>query len=102
MGRTLAGDMLLGGGPGLLERRMNSSGNEAKLGPARHAQWTPGVMGEHEDRCVIRRLLAPPTSPAFVGPWAANGPEHVAAEDPGTEAGHSLRGSMVIDASLTA
>jgi hypothetical protein len=49
---------------------------------------------------MIRRLVSPPALPAFIRPGTAHGPEHVAAEDPGNEAGQTLGGNPIVDASL--
>ena len=54
------------------------------------------VVREHEDRHVIRRLFAPPPSPALVRPRAADGPEHVAAEDPGADPGEAPCRHLVV------
>src|SRR5712692_367322 len=86
--------------PGLLQRRVNTVGDEPKLGAACHALWTPGMMSQHEDGGVIGRLIASPALPAFIRPRAADGPEHIAAEYPGAQAGHRLRGDLVVDARL--
>src|SRR5689334_2772338 len=43
-------------------------------------------MGEHEDRMVERRILAPPPTPRFLGvPAAGMTTEHVATHDRGTD-----------------
>src|SRR5204863_2388338 len=55
---------------------------------------------QHEDRRVVRRLVAPPSLPAFVGPRSADGAEHVAAEDPGADPFECLRREIVVDAGL--
>src|SRR5262249_18477072 len=43
-------------------------------------------------------LLAPPASPALVRPRAAHRAEHVAAQNPSTDAGEALYRHLVIDA----
>src|SRR6185369_14954528 len=53
----------------LLERCMDALGHEVELRATRHPQNLPWVMRQHEDRRVVRRLLAPPAFPAFVRPW---------------------------------
>src|SRR5262245_49812608 len=62
----------------LLERSVDSFGDEMKHGAAFHRQRRPRMMRQHEDRRVVRRLLAPPTLPTLVGPRSADGSEHVA------------------------
>src|SRR5689334_5545480 len=60
------------------------------------------MMGEHERRHVVRRLLSPPPLPALVGPGAAYRPEHVAAEDPRPESLHATSGNLVVHAGFAA
>src|SRR5690348_2307938 len=60
------------------------------------------MMGQDEHRGVIRWLVAPPALPFVVRPRAADRSEHVAAEDPGADAGEALRGDVVVDARLAA
>src|SRR3954469_10178234 len=67
----------------LLERCLNASGNEAKLGTSSHSERRTRIMRKHEDRRVIRRLVAPPAFPVLVRPRATNRAEHVAPQDPG-------------------
>src|SRR5207237_7789380 len=52
----------------LLQRGVYAFGDEPKLGAARHLERRAGVMRQHEDRRVIRRLVAPPSLPALVEP----------------------------------
>jgi hypothetical protein len=54
------------------------------------------MVGEHEDRHVVGRLVAPPTAPVFVGPRAAHRAEHVATKDPSTDVLESLGRHIVI------
>ncbi|WP_306667921.1 4-hydroxythreonine-4-phosphate dehydrogenase PdxA, partial [Klebsiella pneumoniae] len=56
------------------------------------------MVGQHEDRHVIGRGVAPPALPRIVGPGAAHRAEHVAAEDPGADIVEAARGEG-IDAS---
>src|SRR5262249_28533672 len=55
-------------------------------GPALHHDGCSGVVCQDECGCVIRRIVAPPTLPRLVLPFAADRAEHVAAEDKGAEA----------------
>src|SRR6185369_16644158 len=71
-----------GGFAGARESRLDPVGDEMEDGATLHLEGRPRVMREDEDRHVIRRVLAPPTSPGIVRPRAANGAEHVAAHDP--------------------
>ena len=71
-------------------------GDEAELGAALHRQRSPLVMRQHEDRHVVRRLLAPPAAPLLVGPGAPDGPEHVPAEDPSRPCRSKPRAAKVV------
>src|SRR5262249_48844821 len=54
------------------------------------------------NRGVIRRLVAPPALPAFVGPRAAHGAEHVAPEDPRADPREAARREIVVDPCFSA
>src|SRR5687767_2985895 len=64
---------------------------------ALHLDRAARVMGQYEDRRVIRRLFAPPALPIIVRPFAARRPEHVAAHDPGADILESSCGEVVVD-----
>src|SRR2546428_13433683 len=49
-----------------LERRFDSVGDEVERGPALHRDRSTRVMGEHENRVVIWRGVAPPPPPPVV------------------------------------
>ena len=66
---------------GLCVGRLDSFGHEMEGGSAVHFDRRVFVMGEDEDRAVVWRGVAPPAFPVRVGPFATNGPEHVAAHD---------------------
>src|ERR1700693_3994177 len=85
----------------LLQSGMNAFGDKAKLRTSRHPKRRPLVMRQHEDRRVIRRLVAPPALPAVVRPRASDRTEHVAPENPGTDSGKALLRNSVIDARLS-
>src|SRR5438105_6200964 len=55
-----------------------------------------GVMRQHEDGRVIRRLVAPPALPAVVRPRASDRTEHVAPKNPGADSGKTLLRDPVI------
>src|SRR6266849_8812494 len=86
--------------PCLLQRRMNTLGDERQLRAARHPERRSRVMRQHEDRGVIRRFVAPPAFPAFVGPRPPNGTEHVTPENPRADSGEAFRGNIVVRAGL--
>src|SRR4051812_18845354 len=52
-------------------------------------------MGEHEHRCVVRRLGPPPAAPVVL-PLTADRPEHVAAHDVGAARAHEPAGSGLV------
>src|ERR1700736_2625228 len=59
------------------------------------------MMGEDEDGRVIRRIVAPPSFPAFVRPRAPDRSEHIAAKDPRADIVHPARCEVVVDAGRT-
>src|SRR5262245_52517766 len=58
-------------------------------------------MCQHEDGCVIRRFIAPPTLPTVVRPRAADGTKHVATENPGADSGKALLRDSVVDSGFS-
>src|ERR1043166_7470984 len=66
----------------LLQSGVNTLGDNAKLRAPRHLERRSRVMRQHEDRRVIRRLVAPPALPAVVRPRAAPRTEHVGPPTP--------------------
>src|SRR5262249_51922418 len=54
----------------LLEGGMNTFCDEPKLRTSGHLERRSRMMGEHEDRHMIRRLLAPPSLPTLIPPAA--------------------------------
>jgi hypothetical protein len=84
--------------PRLLQRGVNTVGDEAKHRAALHHERRSRVMSQHEDRRVIRRLVTPPAFPAVIQPWASDGAEHVSTENLGADPGEPLRRDVVIDA----
>src|SRR6267143_1953185 len=85
----------------LLQSGVNAFRNEPKLRAALHPEGRPRVMRQHEDGRVIRWLVAPPALPAVVRPRAADGTEHVAPKNPGTDSGKALLRNSVIDSRLS-
>src|SRR5258706_14374190 len=81
----------------LLQSVVNAPGDKAKLRSSRHPERRPLVMRQHEDRRVIRRLVAPPALPAVVRPRASDRTEHVAPKNPGHDSGEALVPQSVID-----
>ena len=68
-------------------RRRSRSVTKWKVVPPSISIGSRGVVGEHEDRRVVRRLGAPPAAPVVV-PGAADRAEHVAAHDVGAARAH--------------
>src|SRR5205814_9041757 len=85
-----------------LERGVDAVGDEVEHRATFHLERASRVVREHENRRVIRRLVAPPALPALVGPRPAHRPEHVAPEDPRADAAEALRGHLMVDARLAA
>src|SRR5438477_2335716 len=81
----------------LLQSGVNAFGDKAKLRTSRHPKRIQRVMRQHEDRRVIRRLVAPPALPAVVRPRASDRTEHVAPKNPGADSGKTLLRDPVID-----
>jgi hypothetical protein len=60
-------------------------------------------VSQYEHRHVIHRVLAPPArAPALIGPGPANRPEHVPAENPGSDVLKAPGGKVFVDAVLPA
>src|SRR5438552_5939960 len=59
---------------------VEAAGDEVEGRPAFHLDRLSSVMGEHEDRRVVRRLGTPPAAPVLI-PLAADRPEHVPPHD---------------------
>ena len=62
-----------------------------------HDQRRARVVGQHEHRDVINRILAPPTPPALIWPGSANRSEHVPAENPGPDILKASSGKFIIN-----
>jgi len=87
---------------GLLQRSVDASGNKTKLGASRHGQRRSRMIRQHENRCVVGRLVSPPALPAVVRPRASDGTKHVAPENPGTDSLKALLDGPVVNAGLAA
>src|SRR5882757_8634180 len=81
---------------GVLERRVDAIGNKVEGCAAVHFDRRPRMVGEHEYRSVIHRIVAPPTSPGIVRPWSSNWSEHVSAHDPSADVVESLGDEIVV------
>src|SRR5262249_59508656 len=85
-----------------LGRRRDTTGHEVKPRPAVHGDRRTRVVREDEHRQVIRRLVAPPSSPTLIRPWTTHGSEHVAPENPRADVFERLGSDVVIDARFAA
>src|SRR5262245_33719690 len=68
--------------PGEFQRPVNPVGDEMKCSASLHGNRLARVVGQDKNRCVIRRVGSPPTPPFVIRPGAADGPEHIAPQDP--------------------
>jgi len=81
----------------LLEGRVDSVGDKVERRVALHPQRRPRMVRQHENRYMVRRVIAPPTFPLQVRPKAPNRAEHVATQDPRTDILETACGELVID-----
>lgn len=92
--------------PSGFPRALKSDGSpfchEVKGRSAVHDKRWARVVREHENRDVVYGVLAPPTPPALVRPWATNWPKHVSAEDPCSYVLKTAGGILFVDASFPA
>src|SRR6185295_11323667 len=99
-----AGDrdvLITGRRPGLLERGLDPVGHERERRAALHRQRLARVVGEHEHRSVVGRVIAPPARPRLVPrPFAAA--EHLAPHDVGADTFEDLVDDLGIGAALAA
>jgi hypothetical protein len=84
-----------------VQRRLNAVRNKMENRPAVHCDGWSGIVGKHEDRSVIRRVVAPPTLPSVVKPRSANRPKHVPAENPSSDIRESAGCKIIIDTRRT-
>ena len=81
-GRGAAADrdvLVVGRLLGFGHRHLDSLGDEVEAVAAFDLERVTGVVGEDEDRAVVRRVVTPPALPVLVGPGTAHRAEHVAA-----------------------
>src|SRR4051812_49709983 len=67
-------------------------------GAALHLQRRARMVGQNEDRHMVRWIGAPPALPLIVRPGSAHRSEHVAAHDPGAEILERACREIVVDA----
>src|SRR5262245_45378703 len=80
------------------QRFVDSARDEMEDGAALHLEGRACVMREHEDRSVVRRVVAPPALPGLVAPGATDGTEHVAAENPCADVLETPGSEIIVDA----
>src|ERR671912_986841 len=80
-------DVLAAGGlPCLIERGLDSVGDEVERGPSLHLHGITRVMGDDEHGVVVRRGWPPPPPPLLVAPrTTADRAEHVSAHHAGPD-----------------
>src|SRR4051812_35423934 len=71
-------------------------------GAAFHDQWRARMVGQDEDRHMVRRIVSPPPFPLIVRPGSAYRSEHVAAHDPRAEILERAYREVVVDAGCAA
>ena len=103
-GRAAAdADISASGGLARLRKRLGRAGvQEDKRGTAVHLDGGPGMVGEHKNRGMERRVISPPSVPLLVRPGAVVGAELPPAHDPGADARSPGAGKSVIDAGAAA
>jgi hypothetical protein len=99
---THANIFACGGSPGEIKSDGGTLRHEVKSRSAVHDKRWARVVREHEDGDVIHRVLAPPTPPALVRPWATNRPEHVSVKNPGSNILKAASGKIIINARFSA
>jgi len=85
-----------------LEDGVNAIGDEVEDRAAIHDHRVARMVRQNKNGRVVRRIISPPASPAFVGPGSPNRPEHVAAHDPGPDVTEASRRKIVVDAGRAA
>ncbi len=88
--------------PSALQRNGRPVRNKIKGRSAIHDKRRARMVSEYEYQHVIHRVLAPPTPPTLVWPWAANRPEHISAEDPCADVLKASGGIFIVDARFPA
>ena len=90
------------GVPGSFKSSVNSVRHEMEGSSAIHGDRRARVVGEDEDGRVVRRVVAPPSLPVFVGPGTSNRPEHISTNDPCANIVEAARREFIVSASCPA
>ena len=80
------------------QRFLNAARDEVERRAPFHRERLARVVRQHENLAMIRRVVAPPSSPTLVGPFAAHGAEHVAPENPCADVRETTLRELVVDA----
>ena len=99
---TYANIFAIGSFAGAFKCDGNASRHKMEGGAPVHDKRRAYVVGQHEYRHVINRIIAPPTPPALVWPWTPNRPEHIPAEDPCANIQETSNGKVIVDARFAA
>ena len=85
------------GFPGARKGDSSTFRHEIKRRSAIHDKRWARVVRKYEYGDVIHRVLAPPTPPALVWPWATNRPKHISAKDPSADVLKTSSGKLIVD-----
>jgi len=76
---------------------VDAIGDKVEGRAAGHLNRWAWVVGEHENRSMVRRIVSPPSFPRIVWPGATDWSKHVSADDPGADIGEAACGKVVVD-----
>ncbi len=82
---------------GSIQRGVNAIGDKVEGGASGHGKRSARVVGEDENRSVVRRIVAPPSLPNVVWPGAADRTEHVSANDPRADIVEAASDKLVVN-----
>src|SRR5215467_13825837 len=81
---------------------MDAIADKVKRRLSLHGNRCARMVGQDEDRRMVRRVLAPPTFPILIRPGSAEWPEHIATKNPRTDVLKSPRSEVVVQPGGTA
>src|SRR5277367_6634104 len=82
---------------GLFESALNTVGDEMEGRASGHRDRRSRVVGENEDRGMVGRVVAPPAFPVLVRPRPSDRAEHVAADDPCSNAFEATENEVIVN-----
>src|SRR6185295_151150 len=88
--------------PRALQRRLDAVGDEVEGGAALHGERGARMVGEDEYVAVVGRVVAPPALPVVIRPRTPYRPEHVAAQDIGSDVIESACREVIVHAGRAA